>query len=214
VLGRQYRVWYGWSTARPPHGPPGPPATVADRSQNRASRRMGGPRGSPCAPRACCLDAAPMPSVKRPPRAVWAVIGLLRHVNGMPPVQRHHRGPQLCEVRCIGAQRRRAPTMGWTAIAWETQRLSKPDASAHRAAARTSSTVARVVPPARPHRTPNLSLANVCSLLPLSAVAKPATVLIHRPRRAELKSLRVSYSRMPRSPGPCTGRAMEPHTCS
>src|SRR5262249_15754903 len=69
-------------------------------------------------------------------------------------------------------------TMGWTASAWETQRLSNLDASAHRAAARTSSTVARVVPPARPHRTPNRSLATVCSLLPLSAVAHPPIDLL------------------------------------
>ena len=49
-----------------------------------------------------------------------------------------------------------------------------------RAAARTASTVARVVPPARPHRTPNLSCATVCSLLPRSAVANPTADLIQQ----------------------------------
>jgi hypothetical protein len=55
--------------------------------------------------------------------------------------------------------------MGSTAMPWEIHKLSHPAASANLAASRAASTVARVVPPARPQRTPNRSLATVVSLL-------------------------------------------------
>jgi hypothetical protein len=61
--------------------------------------------------------------------------------------------------------------MGSTAIPWEIHSPSNPDDSAYLAASRAASTVASVVPPARPHRTPNLSFAKVLFLPDLTILA-------------------------------------------
>jgi hypothetical protein len=80
---------------------------------------------------ACCLDAAPMPNVKRPPRGVWAVRACCATSMGCRPYSGTTEVPN--SVRCgASAPTQASATRGWTASAWETQRLSNP--AAHSAA--------------------------------------------------------------------------------
>src|SRR5215510_12641512 len=118
-------------------------------------------------------------------------------------------------VRCgASAPTQASATMGWTAIAWETQRLSNPDASAKRAAARTSSTVARVVPPARPHRTPNRSLANVCSLLPC-VLLQTLPLICYNSREVLNSNHSLYHTPVCRAvQGHARAEVMERHTCT
>ena len=99
-----------------------------------------------------------MPSVKRPPSALWAVRASWASPIGCRPYSGTTDVPTSARPAVSAAAAAR-PTIGSTALAWEIQRLSNPAPTAYRATSRTSSTDARAIPPASPHRTPRRSPA-------------------------------------------------------
>ena len=78
---------------------------------NSRVKEKGRSQGIPMRSSACCLDAAPMPSVKRPPRAVWAVMACCATSMGCRPYSGTTEVPNS-----VGAvhrrPRRRAPQWG------------------------------------------------------------------------------------------------------
>ena len=116
-----------------------------------------------------CRDAAPMPSVNRPSSALCAVLASCARPMGCRPYSGTTDVP-TSERPAVSSAVDANATMGSTALAWEIHRLSNPAAAAYRATSRTSSIEARVVPPARPQRTPRRSPGPAAALSDGAAV--------------------------------------------